>query len=292
MKFETLLIQREAMLVGGKEDWEIAHLKDRVSAYGIQVRYLEEEKSSDAGQSALAGIKNPKECLLIAATDEEIAFADKRGMATIAFLNPDITGQSYQKAQILVEGFEEVDYYFLERIYNRKHKIPWRVIDTNRCYLREMTLADLDALYELYAGKDIAKYMEPLYKDRAKEAAYTKAYIENQYYYYGYGMWVVIERATGRLIGRAGLNNQELHGEVELEMGYAIAADKQRQGYAFEICEKILQYAESFLEFESVNCLVQKENTASVSLLHKLGFRWEEEMMSEGKCMQRYVRFF
>ena len=103
-----------------------------------------------------------------------------------------------------MQGFEEVDFYFLERVCDGKHNIPWRVIDTERCYLREMKEDDLDALYELYAGEGMTRYMEPLYEDREEEAEYMRAYIASQYYYYGYGMWVVIERATGKLDRESG----------------------------------------------------------------------------------------
>lgn len=292
MGFLYVIAWKSELETGGKVDSWIEELLSGLHKYNIRV-FVEKnkEKGKDIVKQALKehGLK-PEDGLLLAASDNLLQQAEETGLATIGFLNPEWKNQTYRKAQILVEGFEEVDFYFLERIYNRKHHIPWRVIDTKRCYLREMTMDDLDDLYALYAGEGMIEFMEPLYEDREEEAAYTKAYIDNQYYYYGYGMWLVIDRETNKLIGRAGLDNHEIHGKIELEMGYAIAKEKQRQGYGFEVCSAILTFAKEFLEFERVNCLVEKENEASIRLLQKLEFSRIEEMNLDGKKMQRYVR--
>lgn len=282
---------RDELGIKGRLDEWIEKLLLSLHKYNVLV-FLEEttERSGDTLQEVLRKRQlQPENGLLLAASDGLIDQADKLGLATIGFLNPAFPGQNYEKAQILVEGFEEVDFYFLERIYDRKHKIPWRVIDTKRCYLREMTLNDLDDLYALYAGHGMTKFIEPLYEDRQEEAAYMKAYIDHQYYYFGYGMWLVMEQESGRLIGRAGLDNREIHGKVELEMGYAIAYEWQKKGYGFEVCTAILAYAKDFLEFKRVNCFVDQENTASIRLLLKLGFSEMEEMEIGGKKMLRYV---
>lgn len=292
MDFLYVIAWSDELETKGHLDCFIEKLLLSLHNYNIRV-FLEEtkEKTKDTLKQVLKEKQlQPENGLLLAASDLLLAQADCLGLATVGFLNPKFPGQTYEKAQILVEGFEEVDFYFLERIYNRKHKIPWRVIDTKRCYLREMTMEDLEDLYTLYEGEGMTTYLEPLYEDRNEEAAYMKAYIDHQYYYYGYGMWLVMERESGRLIGRAGLDNHEFHGKIELEMGYAIDEKLRRQGYGFEVCEAILTYAAEFLEFERVNCLVDKENTASIKLLLKLGFSWMEEVNTDGKKMQRYVR--
>ncbi len=45
-------------------------------------------------------------------------------------------------------------------------------------------------------------FIEPLCEKREDEIAYTKAYIENMYVYYGYGMWLVCDRENGEIIER------------------------------------------------------------------------------------------
>lgn len=229
--------------------------------------------------------------LFIAATDSTIAIGKERGVATMAYLNPDIPNQSYSGVEVLVEGFEEVDVDFLEKVYQRYHRIPWTILETERCVVRELTLDDLDALFELYGDGEIDKYTDPLYSYE-EEKEFQRAYIENMYRYFGYGLWLVFSKETGKLIGRAGLEHREYNEETELELGYIIGTQYQGQGYATEVCEAILKYAKENTGFERINALVEDENIASKKLAEKLGFVHAEDFDVDDKIMCRYILSF
>ena len=193
-------------------------------------------------------------------------------------------------ADILVEGFDEVDVQFLDRIMKRAQGLPWITVITKRCYLREITTDDLDDLYALYAQPSITDYVEPLY-DRPEEEQYTRDYIECMYRFYGYGMWLVYDRESHALIGRAGFSHQDLGDEIVLEMGYIIGVPYQRQGYAAEVCGKLLAFAREHLsDFGSVNCFVEPGNTASLALLRRLEFTSYGTVVISGKEMLRYQK--
>ena len=227
--------------------------------------------------------------LLIAATDTTIALGKELGVATMAYMNPAISGQSYSGVDMLVEGFDEVDVDFLEKVWQRHHRIPWTILETDRCMIRELTLEDLDALFELYGDGEIDKYTDPLYPYE-EEKEFQRAYIENMYRYFGYGLWLVFSKETGRLIGRAGLEHREYHEEIELELGYIIGTQYQGQGFATEVCEAILEYAKENTGFERINALIEDKNTVSKKLAKKLGFVHVEDFEVDGKIMQRYIR--
>lgn len=227
--------------------------------------------------------------LLIAATDETIALGKQYGMATMAYANPDIPNQTYAGVDMIVEGFEEVDANFLKKVYQRCHHIPWEIARTKRCVIRELSLDDLDALFELYADGELSKYVENLYPYE-EEKEFQRAYIENMYRLYGYGMWLVFSKETGELIGRAGLEHREYDGEIELELGYLIGAKHQGQGYATEVCQMILQIAQAMTDFPRINCLIDAENTDSIRLAEKLQFVYKEDIMMNEKRMRRYIR--
>lgn len=194
--------------------------------------------------------------------------------------------------EMIVEGFEEIDFYFLERIYQRFHHLPWMILETERCYLREITLEDIDRLYELYEPMEITKYMEGLHENKEDEKVYTEAYMNYMYRFYGYGLWVVVEKSSGEIIGRAGLEHRETEDEWWLEMGYMIGLAYQKQGYATEVCLEILQYAEEALEFEEISCMIHRDNAASIRLAEKLGFHWERTVLLQGKKMEKYTKRF
>lgn len=230
----------------------------------------------------------PETTLTIAATDQTLTELAGLPAASVGYKTSVYPSEGLYQADILVEAFWEVDYYFLERVYQRKHNIPWRVIETKRCYLREMTLSDLPGLFCLYQDPDFSRYLEPLYSWN-EEVEYTKAYIENMYRYYGFGMWLIKDRFTDELIGRAGFNLIKWQGKQLLEMGYAIACAYRKQGYATEVCQALIAYAKSGeLAYSKLYCFVQKENLASRLFLEKLGFALCERCIRDGKEMLVY----
>ncbi len=255
--------------------------------------------SSGDSESGLA-VPNLHATLLLAGSARTLALAAGTPAATIGY--GSLLGDAGEQkpmaddpdtdltADILVEGFAEVDVQFLDRIMKRAQGLPWITVVTKRCYLREITPDDLDDLYALYAGDGITDYIEPLY-DRPEEEQYTRDYIRCMYRFYGYGMWLVYERESGALIGRAGFSHQDLGEEIVLEMGYIIGTPYQRQGYAIEVCEKLLDFARAHLsDFDTLNCFVEPGNTASLALLRRLEFTPHGTVVMNGKEMLRYEK--
>ena len=232
-----------------------------------------------------------QECLLITATDELILWGKSLGIATLAYVNPNISGQTLSGVEMIIEGFEEVDAEFLKRVWQRYYRLPWTIAVTKRCLIRELTLEDMDALFELYEDEEISKFTESLF-DREEETEYQRAYIENMYRYFGYGIWLVFHKETGELIGRAGLEHREVGEELELELGYLIGTKYQRQGYATEVCEAILTYAKEEICASCINCFIEEGNMASIALAEKLGFTFLENLMENGKKMLRFQMQF
>lgn len=100
-------------------------------------------------------------------------------------------------ADMYAEGMEEIDGSFLQHVYERHHRIPWIILKTPRCIVKEFSMEYLDALFELYAGKGMTDYMEPLYPYE-EEREYQQAYIEQMYRFYGYGMWICVRQEHRR----------------------------------------------------------------------------------------------
>lgn len=230
-----------------------------------------------------------EDALLIAACDDTIALGHRFGIATMAYMNPEIINQTYSGVDMIVEGFEEVDGNFLKKVYQRYHHLPWTIAQTERCVIKELSLENLDDLFALYADEEMYKYTENLYPYE-EELEFQRAYINNMYRFYGYGMWLVFSRETGELIGRAGLEHREYNGEIELELGYAIGMKFQRQGYATEVCERIIEVAKSMTDFSRINCLIDADNIASIRVAEKLGFIHLEDVEQDGRHMSRYIR--
>lgn len=243
--------------------------------------------SLDLEQKLILNNINKKECLVICDLESTVKACHSEGIPCIAYENVKIPRKDLFQADMLVQGFDEVDYQFVLNVYNRFHQIPIEIASTDRILIREMVLEDLDELYELYSDDSIIRFIEPLY-EKEEEIEFTKAYIKNMYGFYGYGLWSLIEKSTGRLVGRAGLNNREVDGEIQIELGYMIGVPFQRQGYAYEVCKEILKFAVKQLECSFVNSFVHPKNNASIALLNKLGFCYIQEVEIDKEKLSWY----
>lgn len=274
---------------------------EKAGAAGLEIVALDEPLSEQSlclclhriscGKKAIV----PCECLVIVTGNEEWEYCKDHSIAALPYVPVGSNWeQSFFGAWMVAEGFDEVDFDFLNKCYQRAHNLPWTILTTERCIVRELSTDDMDALFSLYEQPGVTDYMEGLFP-REQELDYQRAYIANMYRIHGYGMWLVTKRDTGEVIGRAGLEHREYenHPEdgCELELGYVIAPAHQRRGYAEEVCRAIISYARENLSYDRINCLIEQGNEASVCLARKLGFSYMESLCPDGKLMERYVLF-
>ncbi len=205
----------------------------------------------------------------------------------LAWLHEHNRDQDFSGVRYACENLEELDWDYMEKVYRRYMGIPWDILTTDRCLVRETSAEDLDALYEIYAEPSVTQYTEGLYPEYAQEEAYLQDYTENMYYFYNYGVWTICDKITGQVIGRAGFSNRE--GYEDPELGFVIGVPWQRQGYATEVCKALLEYGKEELGFEQVQMLVMPENEVSLHLAEELGFVFEEMIVWDDV---KYCRLF
>lgn len=228
-----------------------------------------------------------KEGVLYLCDDTDtLAFLQEQGCYTVAVYHEGVNGL-LSGTKYAVEGMEDIEWEYLQKVYQRFVGEPWDITQTSRCKLREMCTADVDDLYELYDSPLVTRYMEGLFPQKEQEKQYIQEYIKNVYEYYGFGTWLIHRKEDGKLIGRAGFNYRS--GYEEVELGFVIGEPYWRNGYAYEVCSHLMELGRSVYEFDAVQALVKKENEASVRLLEKLGFHYKEEILLDGEEYQRYL---
>ncbi len=284
--FKTIMVQidKQQLKKYNREDvvYELDEMYKDLRKNGVEVIEL------GCNSDIIFEVVKKEDYLIISEQSSVVIESYKLQIPCVGYDNPTMEKQDLYKSSIIVEGFEEIDYKFLSDVYLRFYSRPITVASTNRLIIREMTLDDLEELYELYSDSAITRFLEPLYENREEEIEFTRAYIKNMYGFYGYGMWALIHKDTGRLIGRAGLNNRELDKEIQIELGYMIGVPYQRQGYAYEACSEILKFAVDKLECYRVNCFVDRENEASIVLVNKMGFEYIQEVQFEKEKLSLY----
>lgn len=227
--------------------------------------------------------------LWIICDNAEIEVAKALGIAVLGYQDEEARkSMKFLKTENVLWSFDGLDDRYFEQVFRRGHDIPLFILETDRCYLRELSINDIDALFELYGKKGITDYLEPLYPYE-EEKEYQVNYIKYMYHYYNYGMWLVYLKESNELIGRAGIENQNYCQEGEVEMGYVISPEYQRQGFATEICEAIIDYAISEFDVKKINCLIDSDNKPSILLAQKLGFEYVCKQITKEKPYNRYI---
>lgn len=195
--------------------------------------------------------------------------AKEKGLAVLIYLHEGNTEQSFEGFRFYIEGFEDAPKEYYQRVYQREMGIPWEIAQTERLRIREMAVEDTDALYKLYQDKSVVRYMEDLPLDREEEKVYIRDYIDKVYGVFGFGMWLIELKDTGKIIGRVGFQNYEKENQVEL--GFLIEPKYQRCGYAYEACMAALEYIREEFDYLEVVIRCHRNNGAAVALCKKLG---------------------
>ncbi len=201
------------------------------------------------------------------------------------------SGVYIEGAKYILEGegdFNPGDFdpEYLENLYRRLNKIPCIILETDRCLVRETCTEDLDSLYDIYSDEGMTDYVEPL-MERSEEEKYTEKYRDLIYEIYGHGIWTLVLKETGEIIGRAGLD--ERAGFDAPELGFLIGRKWQGKGLAYEVCSAILKWGAGE-HIEEVMSIVNRSNAPSVNLLSKLGFLESGEAIINGEILTKYAR--
>lgn len=219
-----------------------------------------------------------KDTIYVCDTSMKAKELQSEGKNVVALLTDENHGQDFSFCAYAIMNAHECELIFWENLLKRFLGLPWDILETDRCLVRETTVEDVDVFYELYKDKEITEYMEPLFEDRDEEIEYTKSYRKNIYEFYGFGMWTVVEKTTGKVIGRAGVSYRE--GYDLPELGFMIGRAYQRKGYAFEVCKAIVNYMYENYDMEKIQIFIESQNTPSILLAKKLGATFYKE-----KCM-------
>jgi [ribosomal protein S5]-alanine N-acetyltransferase len=96
------------------------------------------------------------------------------------------------------------------------------VLETERLRLREFVPTDADALAPIISDPETMRfYPEPL--DRAGVESWIERN-QRRYRNDGHGLWAMVFKSSGELIGDCGLTRQVVDGVDEIEIGYHVAA--------------------------------------------------------------------
>ena len=268
------------------------NLLAELRAHGVEIAVTSDYdvyKSAQAARTASGAASRSRieeETLYITDSENTYHVLQQQNKYVLPYRHEENGDVNFSGALYVIEQIEEVGYETIDMVYRRLAGLPWQILTTERCVIRETIEEDVDSFYQIYAEPEITEHMEDLYADRDEEIAYIRDYKEKVYGFYGYGMWTVLTK-EGTIIGRAGISWRE--GFDLPELGFVIGVPWQRQGYAYEVCSAILTYAQEELGLTRIQALVMSENDKSVALCRKLGFQHIEEITVDGQIYEQMV---
>ena len=163
------------------------------------------------------------------------------------------------------------------------------VLETERLVMRKMTWDDKDALSLILCDDDVMYAYNGAFDDEG-----VNDWIERQlarYDEYNFGLWAVILKETGELIGQCGLTIQRWDEKEVLEIGYLFRKEYWHNGYATEAAAACKEYAFSELGADKVYSIIRDTNIPSQRGAERNGMRKVGETVKHyrGVNMPHYI---
>lgn len=150
-----------------------------------------------------------------------------------------------------------------------------KILETERLILRRFTLDDTDFILDLLNQPSFIEFIGDKGVRTVEDA---RGYLRNgpiaSYETNGFGMYLV-ELKDGQVpIGMCGLIQRDWLNDPDV--GFAFLPEFGSKGYAFESARAVLDHGRDVLGMKRVVAMTALDNAASIKLLGKLGFRFEE----------------
>ncbi|MCM2996222.1 ribosomal-protein-alanine N-acetyltransferase [Paenibacillus favisporus] len=162
------------------------------------------------------------------------------------------------------------------------------IFETARLRIRRLELSDAADYFELASNPDVSA--ETVW-DRHHSIEETIDYLNrvNQRFDMKQAIhWGIIEKASGKLIGRTGLIHVDpVHEKAEI--GYALARAYWSQGFVTEATREIVHYAFVQAGFHRLEARCNASNPGSYRVMEKLGMSFEGVLREQLKIKGQFV---
>lgn len=146
------------------------------------------------------------------------------------------------------------------------------IVETEQLSLREMIESDAAFYLEILSDPDFRTNIADR-GVRTEEAALVslRERVLTSYEVHGFGMYLVSRKSDGEAVGMAGLVKRDFLKNVDL--GYAFLPRGRGQGFATEAARACVELAREQFGIRRLAAITAPENTHSIRVLEKLGFR-------------------
>ena len=155
------------------------------------------------------------------------------------------------------------------------------ILETDRLFLRELVLDDIDDLFEFFGDTEAMKYL-PGTKNLNEIKEWLSLAFES-YQRMSFGPWALILKGSNRFLGYCGLYLQNnVDGKDEIEILYGLIKRYWGLGYAAEAANGVYNYGKSELRLTRFISLIAPDNHRSSKVAKKIGMHLEKETLMWG----------
>lgn len=154
------------------------------------------------------------------------------------------------------------------------------MIESERLIFRKFTLDDLPMLIEQRSDPDVNRFLGGTKLQNPEALAKRIRFYMSCYESHGFGSCAMIWKATGEMIGSAGL--QPLDGTDEIEIGYSIIKDFWGMGIGTEAARAWLEHGFRNAGLDRIVAVAHTGNRASRRIMEKLGMVYEKSEFHYG----------
>ena len=160
-------------------------------------------------------------------------------------------------------------------------------IATNRLLLRPLRKDDLETYAKIMGAREVGYWFPKGDGYTREESEKSLDAILKHWGKHGFGIWAIIDKSNGLLIGRCGLNLIAETSEVEVD--FVLTPNSWRKGYATEAARAALDYGFQKLELRNIIALAKPDNTASRRVIEKIGMQFRRNAQYWGITCAYYT---
>lgn len=164
------------------------------------------------------------------------------------------------------------------------------VLETERTRLCVPVPDDAAITVELVRDEAVLRFMGGASQSVDEERARIREHIRTHHETLGFGLFLVADRESGEVLGRAGIHHGPIPDVEPLELNYLIAPGHRGKGLATEVAKALVHWGDYAHGIERLAALIAPDNAASIRVAEHAGFRYVDEVdYPEIERASRYV---
>lgn len=166
------------------------------------------------------------------------------------------------------------------------------ILETERLFIRPVTIDDKNEIFEYRRDKEINKYqgwipekiedVEVFIGKVSKQINVPETWFQ----------FAIVDKETQRLVGDLGIHFIDFENK-QVEIGFTLNKDFQNRGFATESVKKVIDYLFNDLNKHRIITSIDPGNKNSIRLVERIGFRKEahfiESLLIKGKWVDDLI---